>query len=159
MPNARPTPTLPQERFTLVPGPGKGTPDSWAAQLSELPIGIYTEDPALWAKYGGKRMLYRNVGSTLPAMVEEIASREGFQIPVARGYACRSLEDLLAAFELLGGVKCVVRPLGCHTMGRGLVMIDSSEQLSLLDTTLYNGEFVLEEFMALDKARVRHGVG
>lgn len=144
-----------QERFTLVTG--LAPPDALANNLGELPVGLFAEDPSFSQNFCGKRLLYRGVSGTdgRPAPVEEIGAQQGMRIRTARGFAVRNQEELQAAYKQLGGGVCVIRPLGQMEMGKPLILVDSAEQLTLVDGAAYDWELAVEEHLALDRTKVR----
>ena len=150
-----------RERVAVVAGDHAAAGfDAWVAQLSDLPVGCHAEDEALWGRFGGKRMLYREMGAdgTIGAgsVVEEIAVARAMAVPVAKGFACQGPEALAHAHTALGGGTCVVRPLGAHTCGEALVVVDDGNQLTLLDWAVPGG-YVIEEHLDID--RTHNGVG
>jgi formate-dependent phosphoribosylglycinamide formyltransferase (GAR transformylase) len=70
-------------------------------------------------------------------------------IRVARGYTCSSVEDLLAAYTLIGSERVVVKPI-YGAAGEGIIFVRSVEELRAY--TFPMGDVCLEEHLNLDVA-------
>ena len=108
-------------------------------------VSTFGETPDWMAKFGNKGLLHRKMKSLdTPCMIEQIDAT----IAVPSGYVCETVEELLAARELMAGIEHVcIKPLG-GAMGSGIVLKPSLQDLREYD--FCNGPVNLEEFLDLD---------
>lgn len=108
-------------------------------------VSVFGETPEWLAKFGNKGLLHRKMSSLdTPCMIEQIDP----SIAVPAGYVCETVDELLAARELLAGVEHVcIKPL-FGAMGSGIVLKPSLDDLKQYD--FCNGPVNLEEFLTLD---------
>lgn len=106
---------------------------------------IFGESPEWLAKFGNKGLLHRKMSSLeTPSVIEEIDAT----IAVPAGYVCETVEELLAARELMSHIEHVcIKPLTGAT-GVGIVLKPSLEQLEQYD--FWMGPVNLEEYLNLD---------
>ena len=120
----------------------------WASPLVSRVGGqatIFGETPQWLAKFGDKGLLHRKMSSLeTPSVIEEIDPT----IVVPAGYVCETVEELLAARELMADIEHVcIKPLTGAT-GVGIVLKPSVEQLKAYD--FWMGPVNLEEYLNLD---------
>jgi hypothetical protein len=68
---------------------------------------------------------------------------------VARGFTCSTVEDLLAAYTLIGSERVVVKPI-YGAAGEGILFLSSADELRAY--TFPMGDVCLEEHLCLDVA-------
>ena len=120
----------------------------WASPLVSRFGGLATifgETPEWLAEFGDKGLLHRKMSSLeTPSVIEEIDAT----IAVPAGYVCETVEELLAARELMADIEHVcIKPLTGAT-GVGIVLKPSLEELKAYD--FWMGPVNLEEYLDLD---------
>ena len=120
----------------------------WASPIvsqSDGLVSVFGETPEWLAKFGDKGLLHRKMSSLgTPSVIEEIDAT----IAVPAGYVCETVEELLAARELMAHIEHVcIKPLTGAT-GVGIVLKPSLKELQSYD--FWMGPVNLEEFLDLD---------
>lgn len=120
--------------------------EPFCADFTAAPIAIFSEDDAWMTRFGTKGMLHRCMSNLdQPSVVEQIDPT----IAVPDGYVCETVEELLAARELMKGCADVcIKPLSGAT-GVGIVLKPTIEYLKTYDFAPM-GPVNLEQYLDLD---------
>eukprot|EP00051_Salpingoeca_urceolata_P006844 m.90543 g.90543 ORF g.90543 m.90543 type:complete len:1273 (-) comp15010_c0_seq4:98-3916(-) len=133
-----------KDKFVLFPYCVTPQFERWANQLSELGVAVLGERVEWVEKFGSKGILHRHIQSLdTQSVLDEIAPG----IPVAKGYGCSTVEDLLKAYELIGAQEVVIKPV-FGAAGEGIKFISQADDLK--HYTFPMGDVCLEEKLQLD---------
>ena len=131
--------------FTLVPYCVTANFERWANQLRDLGVTLFGETFEWVQMYGHKGILHRHIKSLdEPCFIEKVAPN----VRVAKGFTCSTTEDLVKAYELIGTLDVVIKPI-FGAAGEGIKFVKGSDPLKVYDFPM--GDVVLEEFLNLDK--------
>jgi len=138
----------PDETFAVVPVTVSEKLLGWANKLQGNNIKVFGENPEWITKYGDAKVLFRAVwAKDTPAAIESWMP----DCKVVKGLRCRTADDLVAAYEILGGPAggdALIIPVQSRD-GQNTRLVGSVEELRLYGFNF--GEIVLQEAPKLDR--------
>ena len=131
--------------FVFIPYTSTFFFQQWFSLFQDHPrVRAFVDNEEWKAMFGTKAILHRHIKDLhTPSMIETIDPT----IPVAQGFVCSDVVDLVAAFRLLGCEEVILKPC-IATSGVGILFTCSIQELE--SYTFPHGEVVMEEKLSID---------